>query len=275
MWQKRAIKYAKNFHETNNSNILLSQLQQIHLSNYSSSNNKLDNIKQLDNEQIYPSKYGNFIYTPKTQPKSRLVCYYTSPNDSRRSPHNYAESLKSPLHLLPKNIDAHLCTHLNVGILEIENNRIVVTDNMKTVFEQVFELKRTNGMLKVLLWVGGADAGGFSDMVENHANRKEFIQSLKFLLETYRFDGVDIDWEFPSAYHRERQHFTQLLHEIRREYQREHRTYLLSVAVAAPEGIAFFAYDIAELNNYADFINIMTYDYHFYTKDTPFTGKLN
>lgn len=87
--------------------------------------------------------------------------------------------------------------------------------------------------------------------------------------------GLDIDWEFPSAHNRERQHFSQLLHEIRREYEREHRTYLLSVAVAAPEGIAFYAYDIGEINNYADYVNIMSYDYHFYTKASPFTGNPN
>lgn len=82
-----------------------------------------------------------------------------------------------------------------------------------------------------------------------------------------------LDWEFPSAHNREKQKFSQLLHEIRREYQREHRTYLLSVAVAAPEGIVFYAYDIGEINKYADFVNIMTYDYHFYSTSSPFTGK--
>lgn len=67
-------------------------------------------------------------------------------------------------------------------------------------------------------------------------------------------------------------HFSQLLHEIRREYEREQRTYILSVAVAAPEGIAYFAYDIRIINENCDYINIMTYDYHFYSKSSPFTG---
>jgi chitinase len=74
-------------------------------------------------------------------------------------------------------------------------------------------------------------------MVANHANRKRFIQSLKYVLETYHMDGIDLDWEFPNGFTKERLHFSQLLHEIRREYQREHRTYLLSVAVAGEQKI--------------------------------------
>lgn len=177
--------------------------------------------------------------------------------------------------LPPNRIDPNLCTHLNVGIIDIKHNELQLDRSLQPVFDQINELKKRNRQLKVLLWVGGGDADsvGFSEMIRNHANRKQFIQSLKSALETYRLDGIDLDWEFPSAYNRERQHFSQLLHEIRREYQREHRTYLLSVAVAAPEGIAYFAYDIAELNSYADYVNVMTYDYHFYSKASPFTGK--
>lgn len=107
-------------------------------------------------------------------------------------------------------------------------------DTLREMFEQTKQLKQHNKDLKVLIWVGGFDAGGFPEMVRTHANRKLFIQSLKEYLEMYCLDGVDLDWEFPSSHNRERQHFSQLLHEIRREYQREHRTYLLSVAVAAP-----------------------------------------
>lgn len=125
-------------------------------------------------------------------------------------------------------------THLNVGIVPILDNVLVMDDTLHEMFEQTKSLKAQNKELKVLIWVGGFDSYGFPAMTQNHANRKQFIQSLKKYLEMYRLDGVDLDWEFPSAHNRDRQHFSQLLHEIRREYQREHRTYLLSVAVAAP-----------------------------------------
>ncbi|KAI8035077.1 hypothetical protein M5D96_012170 [Drosophila gunungcola] len=111
-------------------------------------------------------------------------------------------------------------------------------------------------------------------MVVNHAMRKVFLRSLRQIMRTYpSLDGIDLDWEFPSAYDRERMHLSQLLHEIRMEWQREKRPNdILSLAVAAPEGIALYAYDIRELNLYADYVNLMAYDFHFYRKDMPFTG---
>lgn len=219
---------------------------------------------------IFPSKLGNYIYSAdeststatEAAEKRKLVCYYSSP-----------VNLNHTDELYPDRIDPHICTHINVGIVWIQNNRMVFDRTLEELFRRTNELKRKNPELKVLIWVGGAGSLGFSEMVKNHANRKEFIRSLKSALEKYRLDGIDIDWEFPSAHNRERQHFSQLLHEIRREYQREHRTYLLSVAVAAPQGIVFYAYDIGEINQYADFVNIMTYDYHFYSRGSPFTGR--
>jgi chitinase len=175
--------------------------------------------------------------------------------------------------LYPTNIDPFLCTHLNVGIASVVNNSLYIGDDLKIVFSQTKLLKKKNKNLKILLWVGGWYIGGFSDMVTNHTTRKEFIQSLKFVLETYHLDGVDLDWEFPVT-PKNRMHFSQLLHEIRREYQREHRTYILSVAVAAPIEIVDVSYDVEELNSYADFINVMTYDFNFYSQSTPWTGEL-
>lgn len=210
---------------------------------------------------------GNFIYSTNSQQTppvpSKLVCYYSAP-----------KQINTTTELYPENIDPHLCTHLNVGIVDIFNNTLQIGDDMKSYFRQATQLKKINPNLKVLVWVGGGgqDSNGFELMVQNHANRKHFLQSLKATLEEFRLDGVDIDWEFPSAFKKERVHFSQLLHEIRREYQREHRTYLMSVAVAAPQSIVDLAYDVREINSYADYVNIMTYDFHFYSGATPMTG---
>lgn len=260
--------YAQSISETIIEKINQNELNQTHPNG---------SIIHIENEMIYPSELGNYIYSIDgnldannnanntfnsiTIDKRKLVCYYSTPINLNRSSELY-----------PNQIDPKLCTHINVGMVWVEHNSIIIDDTLKELFKQTSQLKHMNPELKVLVWVGGINSYGFSDMVKNHANRKQFIRSLKSTLEEYRLDGVDIDWEFPSAHNRQRQHFSQLLHEIRREYEREHRTYLLSVAVAAPEGIVFFAYDIAEINKYADFVNIMTYDYHFYSRGSPFTG---
>lgn len=139
-------------------------------------------------------------------------------------------------------------THLNVGIVPIVDNILVLDDTLHEMFEQTKLLKIQNKELKVLIWVGGFDSDGFAEMSRTHDKRKQFIQSLKKYLELYRLDGVDLDWEFPSAHNRDRQHFSQLLHEIRREYQREHRSYLLSVAVAAP--VSFLRSILLTKNNF-------------------------
>lgn len=224
-------------------------------------------IKEMENERIMPSKFGNFIASQETaKGVHKIVCYYTTPSMSS----GRSRSVRSNLY--PDHIDPYLCTHLNVGIAEIVNGTIYVNDDLRVVFNHTKQLKKANRELKVLIWVGGAGVGGFSEMVVNHASRKLFIQSLKATLEHFQLDGVDLDWEFPGSGSKNRMHFSQLLHEIRREYQREHRTYLLSVAVAAPATIAYLSYDVREINSYADYVNIMTYDYHFYAKEMPQTG---
>lgn len=215
------------------------------------------------NHKESPPPPPSFDNHPSNPEVKKLVCYYAMPDPLAKF-----ESLQL------RNIDANLCTHVNVGIVPIVDNTLAITSEMVQLFNETRELRVKNKDLKFLIWTGGIDYGkNFANMVKNHANRKAFIRSLKFALREYEFDGIDLDWEFPSAFNKERQHFSQLLQEIRREYQREKRDYLLTVAVAAVEGIAYYAYDVREINKYADFANIMTYDYHFWTRGTPFTGK--
>ncbi|KAL9692452.1 hypothetical protein quinque_005496 [Culex quinquefasciatus] len=180
-------------------------------------------IKEMENERIMPSKFGNFIAASQETTSRKvngdngghkIVCYYTTPAMSGSG--RRRRSVRSNLY--PDHIDPYLCTHLNVGIAEIVNGTVYINDDLRVVFNHTRQLKKANRELKVLVWVGGAGVGGFSEMVVNHASRKLFIQSLKATLEQYQLDGVDLDWD------------------------------------------------------YADYVNIMTYDYHFYAKEMPQTG---
>ncbi|GBP53592.1 Chitotriosidase-1 [Eumeta japonica] len=199
-----------------------------------------------------------------------LSCYYNLPSDySNRNM------------LQPSMIHPHLCTHINIAFVKIVNKTLSITENLATGFRLMSKLKELNPNLKILLSIGGSGANnGFSDMVINHASRKIFIRSAISILKEFNLDGIDLDWEFPALHgskpfilkSRERQHFSQLLREIRVEYSRHRRIYLLSVAVAAPQIIVDVAYNVDQLELYVDYVHLMTYDFHYYSPDTPFTG---
>lgn len=261
---------------------------------HKNNNNISDNSASAsDTEKVVlsPSKFGNFIYSKEVekhvkQHSKKLICYYTTPPLSQElnAKRDKEERLKrtrrrrsgsdSEKWLKIKDINANLCTHLNIGIIDVKNSSLDIDEDLIDAFRESNLLKTRNDKLKILLWVGGGDESyGFPEMISTHENRKKFIQSLKSVLEKFSLDGVDLDFEFPNGSNSQRIHFMQLIHEIRREYQREHATYILSIAVAAPPVFVDMCYDVRMINENVDYVNIMTYDYHFYSRQTPFTGE--
>lgn len=194
----------------------------------------------------------------------KLVCYYNFPGGSRS--------------LQPENIDPFLCTHINVGFAHVDQNVLKMTEDDLEVLKSVTHLKKINENLKVLVSVGGAgNDGGFDEMVVNHTNRKFFIRSVIDLVVNSNIDGVDLDWEFPNENPGkdkiQKVHFVQLLEEFRIAINKQNKhKFLVTVAVAAPVFLVENSYDVPYLNEFVDFVNLMSYDYHFYTKMTPFTG---
>ncbi|XP_012530246.1 chitinase-3-like protein 2 isoform X1 [Monomorium pharaonis] len=193
-----------------------------------------------------------------------LVCYYTIPGD-----------LNTSWELSPSHIDPHLCTHIIVGFAGVVNNTLDIGDNAR-VYELVVALKNLEPNLKVMISAGGNSElhDGFSEMVKNHANRKKFIQSVLNVIKTFHLDGFDVDWEFPAwlgADDREKIHFVQLLQELRKEFDHSGQKLILTVAVAAPQAIVDQSYNIPEMAEHIDFVNLMSYDYHFYVWYFPVT----
>lgn len=66
-------------------------------------------------------------------------------------------------------------------------------------------MKRFNGLksgigTKTLIAVGGWNEGSitFSQVCAEPSLRKNFVQSALNLVQTYGFDGFDLDWEYPA-----------------------------------------------------------------------------
>ena len=50
----------------------------------------------------------------------------------------------------------------------------------------------------ILLSVGGWGVYGFSEAAATAAGRQRFAQTSVEILRTYKLDGIDIDWEYPT-----------------------------------------------------------------------------
>lgn len=134
-------------------------------------------------------------------------------------------------------------------------------------FNQLLQLKERFPHLKTLLSVGGYTwSESFSALAMTAEGRARFASSCADLMETYGFDGLDVDWEYPGGgglapgQPADRENFTLLLREVRAELDRR-GDYLLTIAASASQsGLEHL--EVEAISAELDWINIMAYDYH-------------
>lgn len=118
--------------------------------------------------------------------------------------------------------------------------------------------------VRIVLAIGGWGADGFSQAVRTEASRNKFIDSIMDIIKKYQFDGIDIDWEYPTSgvagieYHSsDRNNLTLFCQALKQKMQAYRDDLILSIAIAPTNSY----YDLAQLNKCVDFFNLMTYDF--------------
>ena len=158
--------------------------------------------------------------------------------------------------------DPALVTHINFSFAKINDDfeTLYIRDKKKTRLKNIVALKKQNPNLKVLLSVGGWGAGNFSEMAADETHRKNFCKNCLNAVNTYKLDGIDIDWEYPgssdagiSSSSSDKQNFTLLLRDLRAALGNDK---LLTMASEAGAGYVDWATALPYLN----FVNIMSYD---------------
>ena len=111
-------------------------------------------------------------------------------------------------------------------------------------------------------------------MAKTAANRKAFINSLLQFMQTYGFDGVDLDWEYPGADDRggieeDTANFVTLLQEMRETWGSR-----FGISATVPSSYWYLRwFDVEAMQNYLDWFNIMSYDIHgVWDKPNKVTG---
>jgi chitinase len=111
----------------------------------------------------------------------------------------------------------------------------VDTSDDKINFPQLRHLKHHQRNLQTLISVGGASNTAFPGVAESDEKRLRFAQtSVQFMIQN-GFDGIDIDWEFPTATNSA--YFTELLQKLRSQLDAQGDAdgchYLLTIAAPA------------------------------------------
>jgi chitinase len=116
--------------------------------------------------------------------------------------------------------------------------------------------------VKVLLSVGGADSGKYvGPIATSETLRTQFARALVGMAREYGYDGIDLDWEFPTN-PVEKEAFTLLARELRGLLgpSSQGTNFLTSAQVGVPDVVQNV--DMRALRGVLDWVAIMTYDMH-------------
>ena len=177
--------------------------------------------------------------------------------------------------------DVSAITHINYAFAEL-----YLTDNVYQKFKvqgslerfrTITMLKNNHPELKICLsftnGIANSDNrvdGGFSALVATEDNRKRFAEDCLAFLKEYSIDGIDLDWEFPGlswgSAAKDTEHDTanyvllvkQLRETLGTDYLITYAGYCMDKQKVGQTGYRYV--DIAGMDPYVDYVNIMTYD---------------
>lgn len=188
---------------------------------------------------------------------------------------------------MPENVPTGVYTHLNFAFASIDPStfQVVPADQGDVaLYSRLTALKKKDPNLKVFIAIGGwafndpgPTASVFSALAADPALQKVFFSSLISFMSTYNFDGVDIDWEYPGADDRSGRasdfaNFPSLVKNLKAALLSSGGRSGLSVTL--PVSYWYLQhFDIARLELWVDFFNIMSYDLHgLWDKDNKWLG---
>lgn len=151
-----------------------------------------------------------------------------------------------------------MCNVVNYAFFAVNSSGTLSANN--TAFAQQVVAKAHANNCKAILSINEAATGNFKNMAASPAGRTAFIADVMNNLRTYNFDGVDIDWEFPSTLDGTSVTFTALMKELADSCHRDAKYYLTAAITAGKYSGSYRDAITTEVFGYADWFNIMAYD---------------
>lgn len=163
--------------------------------------------------------------------------------------------------------DIRLLDIVYIGFGRVDGTQVCLDE--LTNLKRMADIRRVNPGIRLILTTASGENGGFPAGTRTEADIRALAVNLAGAVKAYGFDGLDIDWEYPTVNGdlTERHRHTLLLKALREELDKleGHRT--LSIAA----GCKTWYFQITELSEsvaYLDYVNLMTYDIN---ANTPYT----
>ena len=203
---------------------------------------------------------------PDVEEKKVLVCYFP----------NWGQYRTGLGRQMASDLPSDLCTHYIYAYAKISDEGNTIDpyewNDIPVTYPAIMELKSTNPDLKISLAVGGWEHGSekFTRMVTTSESRAEFIQDSISFLRDNGFDGLNLDWQYPTrrgSLLADREKFTLLCQEFKAAFLSESNLsdkdqLLLTATVAGGPFLVSEVYDIPAISTVLDYLHIMTYDFH-------------
>ncbi|KAH8372868.1 hypothetical protein KR009_007001 [Drosophila setifemur] len=167
-------------------------------------------------------------------------------------------------------MDSRLCTHLVFGYgLAVDGNtsELQITDTYLLLNKEFLNVSQImNGSIKKVMFTVNVweeeEPKRFSKMVSSSARRDKFYSSLIDFMYHWHFDGVQIDWRYPTQRSEQSEvekNILLFLEELGLIFQ-EHK-FLLMVAVSGrTDKQTLEYYNSHRIANHVDFVNLILHD---------------
>ncbi|XP_075167846.1 putative chitinase 10 [Haematobia irritans] len=214
-----------------------------------------------------------FVNAKAAETDKMINCYYEANSFRRPGGGNY----------VPEYIHPFACTHLSYAYFGIDSNGLITDpnaqlDSKEDLIKRTLSLKWKNPKLKVYAVVGGPNekSRDYADMAADYATRETFIDSVAAFLQNHGFDGVDLNWQYPGKDGdlEDKYSFVYLVKQFKTVFDPLELDF--GITVSGSVSYTRQWYDIAEIVDHVDFINVMSYGYKngsWTIHDSPLYGE--
>lgn len=177
---------------------------------------------------------------------------------------------------MPEDIPAGVYSHLNFAYATVNPTNYQLVPASKgdaSLYDRITSLKHKDPGLTTFISVGGWAFNTdpktwktFSEIASSEKKQNIFIRSLISFMNTYDFDGIDIDWRYPGSEERggnpdDFKNFQIFVRRLRNALRSN--GYRDGLSVTLPASYYYLQhYDLSQLEDSVDWFNVMAFDLH-------------